>query len=357
MSDDEDLDDFVPLRPHSAGSKAAAQRPKQRKPFRPKPPSEQRKIEKSLLASASNEETSSSILQDALRRQEAEFGGGAGMSFIPQRFAGMSLKKFGIGDNQGLSSNAQSFSSGGGAVPGMAAPRVTKQRGEGKSLELADLAFTPLRKTKDGIFRTAYTPISLPYFNVTEEDDHSGGGAAASASRKSRPTLHHVDERNSNAAKELFLNDAGDLQEDKFFLIQLPSVLPELVDATEEIGREDGEDAPASSSGAALAPTLARLPDGKIGKLKIYKSGKVRMEIGGVPFCVDQGAQTFFQQEIGCVCPLAKEYVNLGSIQNRVVLTPDVGALLADLLKAQEARSGAEAPAVAAAPPARPAAF
>ena len=27
------------------------------------------------------------------------------------------------------------------------------------------------------------------------------------------------------------------------------------------------------------------------------RSGKVRMEIGGVSFCVDQGCDTFFQQE------------------------------------------------------------
>lgn len=32
--------------------------------------------------------------------------------------------------------------------------------------------------------------------------------------------------------------------------------------------------------------------------VQLSRSGKVRMEIGGVSFCVDQGCDTFFQQDM-----------------------------------------------------------
>jgi len=128
--------------------------------------------------------------------------------------------------------------------------------------------------------------------------------------------------------------------ENKFFLMQLPAVLPELLDHTEEFVRSDDPE-PNANSADGPGPTLSRLPDGKIGKLKIHKSGKVRMEIAGLPFCVDQGSAIFFQQELGCICPLAKEYVNLGAVQSRVVLTPDVAALLEQMEQEKAAAAAA----------------
>jgi len=130
----------------------------------------------------------------------------------------------------------------------------------------------------------------------------------------------------------------GDLQEDKFLLVQFPSILPELVDPSEEIQREQEDDA---SAGAGAS--ITRLPDGLLGKLRIHKSGKVRMEIGGVPFCLDPGSATFFHQELACVCPLANEIVNLGPIRNRVVATPDIDAMFRDMEREAAAKEAAAA--------------
>lgn len=315
MSSDEDgfVEGHIPLRPHPVGMGQAKQRAlRPRKVLRPKPPSEAKRLEKQRISSAKMVETTHSVLQDALRKQtDNVFGAAAGMPFIPSRFAGMSLSKFGISDKGGLSANAQMSNSG---MLGNLA-RTQKQRREGKSIELGDLAFTQTRKTADGQIRSAYAPISLPFFNFLEEEEESvdTGGKG----KKGRPTLHHIDEANSNAAKELFLNSDGDLQEDQFFLVQLPAIMPTLADETDEVENPGG--------GAGVC---GKMPDGCLGKLKIHKSGKVRMEIAGVQYCVDQGATSFFQQELSCVCPEAKELISLGSIQNRVVLTPDVHALL-----------------------------
>ena len=63
------------------------------------------------------------------------------------------------------------------------------------------------------------------------------------------------------------------------------------------------------------------------------------MEIGGISFCVDQGCETFFQQDtkrkrafkkvdsdrsfsfwedLALVCPLAGEFFNLGRLNSRI---------------------------------------
>lgn len=321
--DDDALPSHVPVRPYNDDIFIAPHRPpaRQRKPrvFKPRPPQERKRIEKSLL-SATCAETAESVLQDALRRQEADGlnVGGLTAHLAPERFRGMSLSKFGVGES-GRVAKTTPMTSGGANLP---YPRKAKQWKEGKSMELMDLAFTPVRRCADGLSRKNYTPISLPYFTVADEEE-AADPAAGDGARKGRPTMKHIDEGNSNAAKELFLSPDSELMEDNILLLQLPSVLPEVLDPMEEVHREQ-EDAASAGAGTSIT----RLPDGMIGKLKIHKSGKVRMEIGGLPFCVDPGSATFFHQELACVCPLAKEIVNLGSIQNRVVLTPDIDAML-----------------------------
>lgn len=188
-------------------------------------------------------------------------------------------------------------------------------------MDLMDLAFESRRRIgQDGKILNNYAPISLPYYHITE-DGRDGEGEGA---KKGRPEALHVDEANANAAKMLFLDEDDALQEDNIMLMQLPAVLPELVDALDEVQRET-EDAATTGAGASIT----RMPDGRVGKMQILRSGRVRLEIGGLPFCVDQGCDTFFQQDLACVCPLSNELIVLGPVSKRVVLTPDVDALLA----------------------------
>mmetsp|Transcript_24999 Transcript_24999/g.58161 ORF Transcript_24999/g.58161 Transcript_24999/m.58161 type:complete len:333 (-) Transcript_24999:32-1030(-) len=324
--DDAEPESYVPVRPYSAQCAAAGvRRQRESRRFRPNPPDERRSVEQVLFSSTPSEETVHSLLREAWRRQETEQHGGS-RSVIPEQFQGMSLRKFGIGPTgvspSGLASR----------VGGPNAPRKVKELKANRSMELMDLAFTNTRRTVDGQMRTTYAPISLPYFNVTEEDelpDDSGNkGQQQPLPKKGRPALVHVDEANANAARELFLNANGDLQEETYVLMQLPSVLPGLLDPLEEVRREQ-EDAASAGVGAGIT----RLPDGLLGKLRIHKSGKVRMEIGGIPFCVDQGCDTFFQQDLACVCPLANEVIDLGPIHKRMVLTPDVDTMLQELVE------------------------
>lgn len=331
MDPNDDAKTFcVPVRPYSAEVEALQETWETPRSFRPTPPSERKQVDRAMFSSVPAEATAESLLQAAWRKQEIEGHGSAShrVGFIPDRFQGMSLEKFGLPSGIGTSSSSTCLP---GKVGGVAAPRKAKQK-EGGSMELMDLAFTPSQKIVDGQVVSNYAPISLPYFHITEEDEkdesnHGDGGqndaGGSRGARKKRPTATHVDEINANAAKQLFLRENGDLLEDQLFLLQLPAVLPELLDPSEEVQRER-EDASTAGAGA----TISRLPDGKLGKLKIYKSGKVRMEIGGIPFCVDQGCDTFFQQDLACVCPLASEIISLGPIRRRMVMTPDVESML-----------------------------
>mmetsp|Transcript_75595 Transcript_75595/g.162060 ORF Transcript_75595/g.162060 Transcript_75595/m.162060 type:complete len:333 (+) Transcript_75595:115-1113(+) len=310
---------YVPVRPYSKECAASGEQCRERKTFRPKPPSENRNIERGFHSSTPGEETVQSLLRDSSRRLENDFGGARSREAAkPQRFQGMALKKFGLGAGASASSSAA-------AAGSAAAPRKMKEWKEGKSTELMDLAFMGARGTSKG-GKAMYAPISLPYYNMTQEEPGEEDDEQSSAHKKKRPEMKNVDEENANAAKELFLDGEGSLQEDNIILIQLPSVLPELLDPLEEVRREQ-EDGVMVGAGHSIT----RLPDGLMGKLRIHKSGKVVMEIGGLPFCVDQGCDTFFRQDLACVCPLAGEVVQLGSIKKRMVLTPDVEAMLADI--------------------------
>eukprot|EP00929_Paragymnodinium_shiwhaense_P112905 TRINITY_DN81168_c0_g1_i1.p1 TRINITY_DN81168_c0_g1~~TRINITY_DN81168_c0_g1_i1.p1 ORF type:complete len:437 (+),score=79.69 TRINITY_DN81168_c0_g1_i1:95-1405(+) len=329
--------DYVPVRPFSdefnnefnrrqpaqpKATSSAASSSFAPRVFRPTMPSAQRDVQQASMAS-----TPAPTAQDLLRsawRQDAEDGAARhqGRRQGPAMYTtGVSLNQFGITQfNQ--NANMPSWTPA-DAVDMLAAPARKAQK-KGGAQSLLDLAFSNKSQVgPHGELKKSYTPISLPYFDFTEEEEGDDGSPDQSSHR---PKMLLVDEANANAAKQIFLSQAGGLQEEQMLLMQLPAILPELADPQEEVQR-DKEDAATAGAGAAIT----RFPDGKIGKLRVYKSGKVRMEIGGMEFCVDQGCDTFFQQELACVCPLANELVSLGPIRKRVVLTPDFESMLAAL--------------------------
>lgn len=330
----------VALRPGGYSAEKASGSSQSAKPkvkmFKPTKPSLQKSVGKvSMESTAPEEDSVTGLLNSALRRQTVEFAAGRPRDGkAPERFTGQSLSKFGMA---GGSTPAASR----GAAGGMA-PRKAKERGDGKSMDLLDLAFSGEHRLVDGEFKTNYAPISLPYFTIEDEDNPAQKEVDLSQKAKTRPTLVHIDEANSKAGSQ-FLGSQGELLEDSYFLVQLPSVLPELQHPEEEVQRQQDD---AASAGAGA--TITRLPDGKLGKLKIYKSGKVKMDIGGSSFCVDQGSETFFQQELALVCPLASEMINLGRIHNRMVLTPDLETMFADLGNARDAQAQSKASAAPA---------
>lgn len=250
------------------------------------------------------------------------------------RSQGASLEDLGIRGSGAIKSKKSGGAMFHAGVEAGAGTRKVEENREGKSKRLTDLAYQE-EKIVNGRRKKYYNPISLPFYYTGEDDsDEEDGKDDGSTNKKeSRPKMEILDETNRGAAGKMFVHEddeaaqrcgalPGDLRENQFFLMQMPAVLPELVDKDEEVRRE-GEDAATSGAGAAIT----RFPDGLVGKLKIHKSGKVRMDIGGVPFCVDQGCSTFFRQELALV-DNKNTCFSLDEVVHRVVLTPDIDAML-----------------------------
>jgi len=74
--------------------------------------------------------------------------------------------------------------------------------------------------------------------------------------------------------------------------------------------------------------TLQHIKEGKVGKLYVLKSGKLKLQIGENMFDVAQGMPYSFLQELHYLNLEQKEMFNLGDLEKRIVVTPDLESLI-----------------------------
>eukprot|EP00919_Chromeraceae_sp_WS-2016_P062104 GHVR01147106.1.p1 GENE.GHVR01147106.1~~GHVR01147106.1.p1 ORF type:complete len:358 (-),score=46.91 GHVR01147106.1:958-2031(-) len=206
-------------------------------------------------------------------------------------------------------------------------PRVKKKTGQSRSL--LDLSWPDSSNAS----ASAYRPTTLP-FVVREEDnsDEEGiekaemlpsrtGGAAK------RPTVKHVDEANRSAAP-LFTRDqyenSCESAVDMIF-VQLPPCLPAVCLESAE-GEEKKKEKGPTVGQTYRAARVEELPSGRLGKLVVRKSGRASLVLGGISYNVDLGSDCTFAQE--AVCVVGDDWVVLGTPRKKMVVTPDVNALL-----------------------------
>lgn len=92
--------------------------------------------------------------------------------------------------------------------------------------------------------------------------------------------------------------------------VQLPAVLPITKESeTEPIPVRD-------------------LPSGYLGKLMVYRSGKVKMKIGDILFDVSIGTKSTCLQHVAHISTKDKTAMILGTIKQRTVVTPNIEDLL-----------------------------
>ncbi|XP_020581858.1 uncharacterized protein LOC110025622 [Phalaenopsis equestris] len=138
-----------------------------------------------------------------------------------------------------------------------------------------------------------------------------------------------LDENKINAAQKLGFMETVD--EQKMILLQFPTRLP-------LFKPPDEEKAPGSKAADASSKTCCRLKDlpaGLMGKLLVYKSGKVKMKLGDVLFDVSPGADREFAEEIVAVNAKERRYCVLGELRKQAVVTPDLDSLV-DLTDSDE---------------------
>ncbi|KAF9935033.1 hypothetical protein FBU30_008526 [Linnemannia zychae] len=123
----------------------------------------------------------------------------------------------------------------------------------------------------------------------------------------------------------------------------LLSVKSEQQDTKVKLGLEGGSSAPVGQRAKPKAPGAATVKtetkeeetedshlqkEGKIGRLLIYKSGKVKMKIGDILMDVSSGSECSFLQDLVVVDSNNKQAFVMGSVQKRMVCVPNLTELL-----------------------------
>eukprot|EP00877_Chromochloris_zofingiensis_P012693 jgi/Chrzof1/7678/Cz02g32190.t1 len=141
-----------------------------------------------------------------------------------------------------------------------------------------------------------------------------------------------------DAASQLGLLQAS--SEEQLYLFQLPCVLPVAAPRVKDDpgGRHGAagrlgslQQQPQQQHSVQAGAAFKDLPSGKLGKLKVFESGKVKLQIGGVLLDVSSGMPCLVRQDVAAINHEAGHCVLLGAIEQRAVVCPDVWQLMQDL--------------------------
>ncbi|XP_044364664.1 uncharacterized protein [Triticum aestivum] len=140
------------------------------------------------------------------------------------------------------------------------------------------------------------------------------------------------------AAKELGLMDTEDkMNTPQLLFFQFPASLPlpQVVsvaggdmDTSDSEGVETEETNKKRRLESINGCKLKDLPGGLMGKLLVYKSGKVKMRLGDALFDVSAGLDCTFAQEAVAINTNKKHCCSLGEVNKRAILTPDIEYLV-----------------------------
>lgn len=129
------------------------------------------------------------------------------------------------------------------------------------------------------------------------------------------------------------------MADDELLFFQLPSILPQFEKNNDEpVEPADSKDTqlPPAAKKSTLESAMASLsmgdmPQGQVGSLVVYKSGKMKLKIGDVLFDITQGMQSSFLENAMMVDTLSedkKKVIELGNLTQKFVCMPDMDALL-----------------------------
>ncbi|KAJ3669063.1 hypothetical protein LUZ60_011013 [Juncus effusus] len=123
-----------------------------------------------------------------------------------------------------------------------------------------------------------------------------------------------------NAATQLGLTESRD--DSEMFFFQLPSVLPYTGNTSEASSSSNN-----NSKNAKKGCKLNELPGGGyVGKMLVYKNGKVKMKWGDALYDVNPGSDCKFAQDV--VAVNQKQFAVIGQLGKRVIVTPDVDSMM-----------------------------
>ena len=178
------------------------------------------------------------------------------------------------------------------------------------------------KKTEDAKSKAKKKPATMTFFDAGASRDIT----ATANKTKEREEIQEEDETqpykplilplpvraDETTLTETFLKEGID-SKDRFFLMQFPRVLP-ILHINEHNQSFD----------------FFKKMQGKIGKCKVYKSGRIEMIIEGVKYDVNSGVQSKMQQEIAAINKDCKDIYLLNELKKKIVVTPNIQSLLAN---------------------------
>ncbi|KAM0909514.1 hypothetical protein ACQ4PT_014779 [Festuca glaucescens] len=142
-------------------------------------------------------------------------------------------------------------------------------------------------------------------------------------------------------AKELGLMDTEDMMnKPQLLFFQFPASLPlpmveSVAEADMDISEDDETDDSQSKENykkrrleAIRGCKLKDMPGGLLGKVLVYKSGKVKMRLGDALFDVSAGMNCAFAQAAVAINTNKKHCCSLGEVNRRAIVTPDIEYLV-----------------------------
>ncbi|KAJ3678119.1 hypothetical protein LUZ60_001922 [Juncus effusus] len=139
-------------------------------------------------------------------------------------------------------------------------------------------------------------------------------------------------ESSINPAKDLGLDKESENK--RMLLFKLPKSLP--IEKPASISQENeiqGKINAKNKLNKINGCNLQELPSEStlVGKMLVYKNGKVKMKLGDITFNVDPGMKCVFSQDVVGINMKKKHLYEIGKLDERdVVVTPDLDALLDD---------------------------
>jgi len=121
-----------------------------------------------------------------------------------------------------------------------------------------------------------------------------------------------------------FIDEKGSIIENEYFMVQFPKFMPLNKELQKKMKNDelDNEEPIYDSMGFLITKDFENIfktipNNNNLGKLKIYKSGKVKLQIGENLFDINTGIKTNFSQEFAVLSKQSKELFILGNIKNK----------------------------------------
>lgn len=138
-------------------------------------------------------------------------------------------------------------------------------------------------------------------------------------------------------------NDSLFVGNKEMFLLQLPSELPINMVQSSVAKKEESSDDSDNKKSANVnnnnnnanttnnnsnIKSISNIEEGRIGKLKLFKSGKIKLQIGSYYYDIHPGTECSFLQQIMVVSPDTKQCYQLGDLHKQYICIPDFEKML-----------------------------